>query len=156
MAASNSISDRAAANFGRAWIASTGALALHVADEAAHDFLAWYDPQALRIRRLLHGIPFPPTFTFRPWLIALVAGVALLAALTPWAFAGAGWLRTAAYALGGIHVLNATLHLGGTLVAGRAVPGVISAPLLLAAGIWLWSAAGRLRSAASNPGGMVG
>lgn len=51
-------------NFGLAWIAFAFAVALHVADEARHDFLATYNPNALAIRRRLH-IPFPPVFTLR-------------------------------------------------------------------------------------------
>ncbi len=50
-------------NFGLAWIAFALAVALHVADEARHDFLATYNPNAIAIRRRLH-IPFPPVFTF--------------------------------------------------------------------------------------------
>ena len=138
------ITGGAVANFGWAWSAAAGALALHVTDEATHDFLGWYNPRALRIRRLLHGVPFPPTFTFWPWLIALGVGIGALAGLTPSAFAGTAWLRPAGSVLGVIHVLNGTLHLGAALLAKRAVPGVLSAPLLLAAGIWLWHAAGQL------------
>ena len=89
----------AAATVGLAWLAATVALALHVADEATHDFLAWYNPSALRIRRLLGGLPFPPTFTFVPWLLGLVAAVLVLGALTPVAYRGAAWLRPVAYVL---------------------------------------------------------
>jgi hypothetical protein len=74
--------------FGCAWLAATLALGLHVADEAMHNFLAWYNPQALRIRRFLGGFPFPPTLTFWPWLIALSLAVLILAALTPQAYTG--------------------------------------------------------------------
>ena len=128
--------------FGYAWLASVIALALHVADEATHDFLAWYNPQALRIRHALGGLPFPPTFTFWPWLIGLGAAVTALGVLTPFAFAGARWLSVVAYVVGAIHVLNGLLHVSGALVRRRAVPGVLSAPLLIAAGVWLWYAAG--------------
>jgi len=49
----------AATTFGWAWLIATVSLGLHVADEATHDFLAWYNPRALRVRQLLHGLPFP-------------------------------------------------------------------------------------------------
>ena len=131
--------------FGWAWLAATVALAAHVADEASHDFLAWYNPRALRIRAALGGrLPFPPTFTFWPWLAGLTAGVLLLVALAPAAFAGRSWLRPLAYALAVIHLGNGTLHIVGSLVARRAVPGVVSAPLLLASGAWLAVAAAQL------------
>jgi hypothetical protein len=123
--------------FGWAWIAATLALGLHVGDEATHDFLAWYNPQALRIRRFLRGFPFPPTFTFRPWLIALSLAVLILAALTPQAYKGASWLRVLAIIMGVEHVGNGLLHLGAGLMIRRAVPGIWSAPILLATGIWL-------------------
>jgi hypothetical protein len=68
------------ATFGLAWLAATLALALHVIDEATHDFRAWYNPQALRIRRFLGGFPFPPTFIFGQWLIGLSLAVLVLGA----------------------------------------------------------------------------
>ena len=40
--------------FGVAWIAFALAVALHVSDEANHDFLATYNPNARAIRRHLH------------------------------------------------------------------------------------------------------
>lgn len=130
-------------HFGWAWLAATAALAIHVADEASHDFLAWYNPSALRIRRAL-GLPFPPTFTFVPWLIGLLVAVLLLAALTPQAFAVARWLRPVAYVVAVVHVANGLLHLGAAAFARRAVPGVWSAPLLLFTGSWLAYAAGHV------------
>jgi uncharacterized protein with HXXEE motif len=138
------INVHAATSFGWAWLAATTALAIHVADEATHDFLAWYNPRATRIRQALGGFPFPPTFTFLPWLIGLLAAVLLLAALTPSAYAGTASLRPIAYLLTFIHIGNGLLHLGGSVIARRLVPGVLSAPLLLATGIWLGCAAARL------------
>lgn len=123
---------------------SAVALALHVADEASHDFLAWYNPQALRIRRALRGVPFPPTFTFWPWLLGLSLAVAGLALLTPAAFRGALWLRDVARAVAIVHLFNGLLHLSGAARSRRAVPGILSAPLLIVAGTWLWFAAGSI------------
>jgi hypothetical protein len=123
--------------FGWAWLAATLALILHVIDEATHDFLAWYNPQALRIRRFLGGFPFPPTFTFWPWLGGLSLAVLVLAALTPKAYGGTAWLRPIAVVMGIEHVGNGLLHLTASLVLRRAVPGIWSAPILLATGVWL-------------------
>ena len=138
------ITSSSAASFGIAWLSAVLALALHVADEATHDFLAWYNPRALRIREFLGGFPFPPTFTFWPWLLGLSAAVILLAALTPLAYAGTSGMRAAAFGLGAVHVANGSLHLVGTMVARRAVPGVWSAPVLVAAGVWVVCAAAAL------------
>jgi hypothetical protein len=133
------------ATFGLAWLVAAVALALHVADEASHDFLSWYNPRALRIRRALRGFPIPPTFTFWPWLLGLIAGVLVLCGLTPFAYRGAGWLRPVAYVLAGIHIGNGLLHVGGSILARRPVPGVWTAPVLLVAGLWLAYAAAHVR-----------
>jgi hypothetical protein len=133
-----------ATTFGWAWLAVCLAFALHVADEAAHDFLTWYNPRALQIRRFLRRVPFPPTFTFTTWIVGLGVAVALLLGLTPVAFAGVAWLRPLAYMVGVIQVGNGIFHLVGTAIARRQVPGVLSAPVLLAAATWLLFAASRL------------
>jgi uncharacterized protein with HXXEE motif len=130
--------------FGWAWLAATIALALHVADEATHDFLAWYNPRALRMRRFFGGLPFPPTFTFWPWLIGLMAAVLILAAMAPAAFAGEHRLLGVAYFLSIVHIGNGLLHIGASIAARRSVPGVLSAPLLLLTGIWIAYAAAHL------------
>lgn len=130
--------------FGWAWLAATLALAIHVFDEATHDFLSWYNPRALRIRRALGGLRFPPTFTFVPWVVGLSGAVLVLAVLTPAAYAREPWLRPVAYLLSLAHVGNGMLHLVATVLAKRAVPGVLSAPLLVVAGIWLGYAAAHL------------
>ena len=135
----------AVATFGCAWLASVLTFAVHVADEATHDFLSWYNPQVLRIRARLHGLPFPPTFTFWPWLGLLCAATLVLAVLTPRAFAGAPSLAGVAFALAIIHVVNGLIHVSGAVLSRRAVPGIWSAPLLIAAGLWLGCAAWRLQ-----------
>jgi len=133
-----------ATSLGCAWLAATIALALHVADEATHDFLAWYNPRAERIRRALGGLPFPPTFTFWPWLLGLLAAILLLGAVTPAAYLGKAWVPPAAFVLAAIHIGNGLLHLGASLFARRPVPGALSAPLLVATGAWLGYAAANL------------
>ncbi|HUL56168.1 MAG TPA: HXXEE domain-containing protein [Usitatibacter sp.] len=131
--------------FGMAWLAATIALALHVADEASHDFLSFYNAQALRIRRALgNAVPFPPTFTFVPWLAGLIGGIALLAILTPWAFAGSPWTRPLACFLAVLHVANGLGHVIGSLVTKRILPGALSAPLLILSGAWLGHATAAL------------
>jgi hypothetical protein len=129
--------------FGWAWLAAVAALAVHVLDEASHDFLSWYNPNALRIRRALGNVvPFPPTFTFVSWLSTLALVVVGLGTLTPSAFAGHAWMKPLAFVLAAEHLLNGVVHLGGGVVLRRAVPGILSAPFLLVTGAWLaWAAA---------------
>jgi hypothetical protein len=84
-----------------------------------------------------------------PWLLALLAGILLLGALVPAAYAGRPWMRPLAYALAAIHLGNGLLHVVASLVARRPLPGVLSAPLLLLTGAWLAYAAATLGRAAT-------
>jgi hypothetical protein len=120
-----------------AWATLTAAFALHVLDEATHDFLSWYNPNALRIREYLGGIPFPPVFSFAIWLTGLCVALVALAALTPLIRPGRRWVVIVAYAYGIIHTANAMGHLGISVAGQWLAPGVLSSPPLLAAALWL-------------------
>ena len=112
------------------------AFAIHAADEALTDFLSVYNAAVRAIRARLPFLPLP-TFTFRLWLTALVLALILLASLTPFAFRGVAWMRPIAYAFGIVMAGNGLLHLAGSVYLRKAMPGVYSAPLLLAAAIHL-------------------
>jgi hypothetical protein len=123
--------------FGVCWLFFGYTLALHVLDEAAHDFLAVYNPNALAIRRILPLLPIP-VFTFQTWIATLLCVLTLWLALTPLAFQGSKGMRRLAIptaALAGI--ANALAHLGSSIYYGRFMPGVYSAPLILLSGIVL-------------------
>lgn len=119
-----------------AWAALTAAFSLHVADEASHDFLAWYNPSALELQGRLGGLPFPPTFSTSVWLAGLTIAVVLLAALTAFIRPDRRW-RTAAYVYALVHVANAIGHLVVSASGRWLAPGVLSAPFLLSAALWL-------------------
>ena len=131
-------------NFGAAWLAFATAFGLHVADEASHNFLDWYNPVALRIRRYTGVLRFPPVFTFWPWLLGLAFATAVVFALTPWAMERRAVLRVPAVVFAVINIGNGLLHMIATLVLRRRVPGVLSSPLLFLASLWLAFAALRL------------
>ncbi len=126
-------------SFGGPWIALTVALALHVTDEAAHDFLTVYNPVATQIRERLPFLPLP-TFTFRVWITGLAAGILLLAMLSPLALRGNRWLRLMALPFSGLMFANGLGHIGGSLYTHTLMAGVWSSPLLLAASAWLFFA----------------
>jgi hypothetical protein len=136
-----------ASRFGRAWVALALALGLHVLDEAWNDFLSVYNPTVLAIREHVPWIPLP-TFTFPVWLGGLIAAVALLLCLSPFAFRAARWIRVVAWPLGVLMTFNALQHLAGSVYLGRPMPGVYSSPLLLAASLWLLYA---VRSLSGSP-----
>jgi hypothetical protein len=123
--------------FGIAWVTFALALAVHVTDEATHDFLSTYNPSVRAIRARLPFLPLP-TFSFRVWLTLLIAGILLLLCLSFFAFRGDAWLRTVSRPLGIlVGVLNATLHIASSVYFHRWMPGVYSSPLLLLAAIYL-------------------
>jgi len=127
-------------HFGAAWVTFALALALHVTDEATHDFLTTYNQNARAIRARLPLLPIP-TFTFKSWLTLLILGILLLLCLSPLAYRGVSWLRIAARPLAiVVGILNATLHISSSIYYQRWMPGVYSSPFLLAAAIFLlWS-----------------
>jgi len=112
-------------------------LALHVADEASHNFLSWYNPVAASIQARLGGFPFPPVFSFGVWLSGLIALVLICIALTPVLDPARRWtmVLTTAWAL--IHIANGLVHLVSSLAIGGMMPGTWTAPLLLFVAPWL-------------------
>ena len=131
-----------ALRFGRAWVAMAIVIALHVADEAATDFLGFYNPLVRALRARLPLLPLP-TFTFGVWLAGLALGVALLLILSPLAFRGSRWIARVALPLAVLMFANGLGHLGASIYLGRLAPGVTTAPLLLLASGWLWREARR-------------
>jgi hypothetical protein len=135
------IAGAAMEHFGWAWVAFALALGVHVADEAAHDFLSVYNPKVKAIRARLPFLPLP-VFTFGRWLGGLIAGIVLLLALSPLAFEGNAVLHWIAWPLAIlVGIGNGALHLLGSGWYRRIMPGTYSAPLMILAGLWLLGAA---------------
>ncbi len=129
---------------GWAWVSLALAIAVHVLDEAAHDFLALYNPTVEAIRRAVPFLPLP-VFTFRVWIGGLAAGVTLMLAVSPAVFRGARWTRPVCYILSVLMVLNGLGHAASSLYLGRPAPGVYSSPLLVVAAVWLFVCTRRVR-----------
>jgi len=125
-----------ASRFGVAWVALCIALGMHVVDEALTDFLSVYNPAVRAIRARFPFLPLP-TFTLPYWLGGLIMVTVFLFALAPAAFRGEPGMRPAAYIFGIVMAGNGLLHLGGSVYMRRAMPGVYSAPIILAAAIYL-------------------
>jgi hypothetical protein len=123
-------------HLGRGWLLLTAALALHVADEATHDFLSLYNPTVLSLREQWAWFPMP-TFTYEGWLTGLVTAIFFLLLLTPFAYRRARWLAPLAWIYGVLMALNGIGHTAISLAQGRAVAGVYSSPFLLAAAVYL-------------------
>jgi hypothetical protein len=128
-----------------AWVGSCLALAVHVLEEALTDFLPVYNAAASAIRERLPWLPIP-TFSFEIWLGSLIVAVIVLSSLTVFVLRGARWMKPVSYAFGVVMLGNGLVHVAGSLEMGRPMPGVYSAPLLLAASVYLlWSVHHRRR-----------
>lgn len=143
---------------GIAWIVIWAALALHVADEAANGFLFIYNPTVTALRERFGFWPMP-NFTFEGWLTGLAAGILILAALTPFAFRNAGWMRPIFYFSAIVLcIANACGHTLATIFGrtvstvhfSRPAPGFISSPVLLFAGIYTLVQLRRTRKGTSS------
>ncbi len=132
---------------GVAWVSLCLAVALHVADEAHHDFLAVYNPAALRIREQLPFLPLP-TFTFDVWITGLAIAVVLGLSLSPLVFRQASGMRLVVTVVASLMLLNALGHAMGSIVTGSVMPGTYSSPILFAAAAWALS---RTRSEWAGP-----
>lgn len=126
--------------FGWAWVTFAVAVAVHVTDEATHNFLTVYNASVSAIRARLPLLPLP-TFRFGVWLALLILGIVLLLSLAPLAFRGKRWLRIISVPLAiVVGVFNASLHIGSSLYFQKWMPGVYSSPVLLAAALFLLGA----------------
>ena len=134
---------RSGEHLGRAWLALTVALAIHVADEAATDFLSVYNPTVRAIRERLPWLPLP-TFSFSEWITGLAILVAVLFVLAPVAYRGARWITIIAIPFSGVMIGNGLLHIGGSITMHRWMPGVFSSPILIVASVTLLVCALRL------------
>ncbi len=129
-------------SLGPAWVSLTLVLAIHVADEATHDFLSVYNPAVTAIRTRLPFLPLP-VFSFSVWLTGLILAVLILLALAPIAYRGHHWLVCLTFPFAGLMFANGLGHIGYSLYRHALMPGVWSSPLLLAASAWLFLCACR-------------
>ena len=129
---------------GLAWVGIAIAIGLHVSDEALTGFLSVYNPTVIEARHRWSWFPMP-TFTFKPWLVGLIAAVIVLLLLSPLAFRGVRWIRPIAYVVSAVMLLNAMGHTLATILGrtfesvqfSRPAPGFYSSPVLLVASIYL-------------------
>jgi hypothetical protein len=118
-----------------AWLLLVICLAFHVADEAIHHFLDFYNPVALKIREYL--IFFPPTFSFRIWITGLGLAIVLLLLLSPLVYGQNKRMIPAARIFAAIMILNGLGHIAGSIYYGKIMAGMVTSPLLIFFSAWL-------------------
>jgi hypothetical protein len=119
-----------------AWLALTFALTLHVAEGALRNYLDFYNPLAMSLRDMLLWT-WMPTFTFAAWIGGWIVILAALYGMTWFAAYPVRWIVWAAIAYGDVIFLFAAAKLAFAVYLAKAIPGVYTAPLLLAASCWL-------------------
>jgi Protein of unknown function with HXXEE motif len=122
--------------FRLAWLSLCASLALHVVDEAANDFLSYYNPNVLALRARVPWLRLP-TFEYGEWLAGLMTAVALLAVASMLIRGYSRGMAVAALVFGGLMLLNGVLHLAVSAYLGRLMPGAWSSPLLILTSAWL-------------------
>jgi hypothetical protein len=122
-------------NLGIPWLLLCLALATHVADEIANGFLSAYQLALDALRDLVPYVKLPYV-SLTVWLSAIIGIVALLLLLTPLAYRGARGMRTLMLWFIALLLANVIGHVGGSILAGRPIPGVYSAPVLTAACVY--------------------
>lgn len=104
------------------WLLLCAVIALHVVDEATHNFLAVYNPSVMALRERVHWLPLP-VFSFRTWITGLVIAIALLFSLSPFVSRDVRWIRPFVYVVCFLTIANALNHTAGTIL-GRTVASV--------------------------------
>jgi len=129
---------------GRPWLALCFCLTVHVAEEAFIGFLPFYSDATRAVSELFPYVTSPSlVLAISMWLS--VAFVATLTALTPFAYRGVSWMRVATIGVALIALANVSGHIGGSMLAGCALPGVYTTPLLAVVGVyalvfaWRWN-----------------
>lgn len=119
-----------------AWILMISMAAIHVFDEAVHDFLTFYNNMVLNLRESIGFFPMP-TFSFEAWLVGLIIAVVVGYLLTPLVIRGGGFISLLTTVLGVIMIINALIHIIGSIYLGKLMPGFWSSPFLLGTAIFV-------------------
>lgn len=122
-----------------AWLAVCAALALHLADEVFNGSLGLYADFARVVGWVWPSIDMPP-FQRDVWLINLAGTILVLFALTWLVRRRSGVMVTASYLLAAFATANGVLHLLAAAALKSTIPGLWSAPLMVAAGLFLFLA----------------
>lgn len=143
-------SSSAYSNYGRGWLFLSVSLLVHVIDEAANDFLSFYNPVVEALRERVSWVPIP-TFTFSVWITGLSLVVLILLLLSRLAFANSRPMRPLAYVFAALMLANGVGHIASSVYLDRPVPGVLSSPLLIVAATYLLLSLRQKAGAGMNP-----
>lgn len=122
-----------------AWLAACVALAVHLADEVFYGSLGLYADFARVLGWIWPSLSMPP-FHREVWLLNLTGAILVLFALTWLVRQRRGVMVIASYLLAAFATANGVLHLLAAAALKSVIPGLWSAPLMIAAGLFLFLA----------------
>jgi hypothetical protein len=133
-----------------AWFLACIVFALHIVDEALQGSFGFYSDVEQLLTNLFPSLSITP-FNFDVWLLNMTGTLVALFLLTPLVHAGHRLMVPGSFAFAAFLTGNSAFHLMMLLGRGDPVTGSITAPVMLAAGIFLFLSTGR-PAGATAPG----
>lgn len=131
-----------------AWLLACIVFAIHIFDEAMNGTFGFYSDLERLVTELLPSLNIVP-FNFEVWLVNIAGTLAILFLLTPLVRAQNPLMIPASFLFAAFLSGNSALHLLMAMSRGSLVTGSVTAPLMLAAGLFLFlaTASGSARNA---------
>ena len=130
-----------------AWFTACVAFAGHILDEALHGTFGFYSDLESMMTNIMPSMHMVP-FHFEVWLVNLTGTMLVLFALTPLVRARNPLMLPASYLFAAFLTANASLHIVMAVARQQFVTGSITAPVVLAAGLFLFISTARHRLSA--------
>jgi len=124
-----------------AWFLACLGFALHIVDEGLHGTFGFYSDLERLVSLLLPSLNLTP-FNFEVWLINMSGTLFVLFLLTFLVSRANPVMVPASYLFAAFLTGNSAFHLLMTVGRSEAVTGALTSPLMLAAGLFLFTAAG--------------
>lgn len=134
-----------------AWFLACLVFALHIVDEGFHGTFGFYSDLERFVNLLLPSLNLTP-FNFDVWLVNMSGTLFVLFLLTILVQRANPLMLPASYLFAAFLSGNSAFHLLMTIGRGEPVTGALTSPLMLAAGLFLFVAAGREDPAVAKPG----
>lgn len=124
-----------------AWFLACLVFAIHIVDEGFHGSFGFYSDLESLVSLLLPSLNLTP-FNFDVWLVNMSGTLFVLFLLTYLVTRANPVMLPASYLFAAFLTGNSAFHLLMTIGRGEAVTGALTSPLMLAAGLFLFVAAG--------------
>jgi len=127
-----------------AWFTACAAFAAHIFDEAVHGTFGFYSDVESMMTSIMPSVHMMP-FHFEVWLVNLTGSMVVLFALTPLVRARNPLMVPASFLFAAFLTANASLHIVMAVARQQVVTGSMTAPFVLAAGLFLFISTARHR-----------